>query len=236
MSVIYLIRHGQASFSAQDYDQLSDHGILQSQLLGETIKQKIQPGSHIISGTMLRHKQTMQHSLSALDNHQALQGLALEDCRWNEYDHKNILAVYNAALATPQGIKQYLIEQGKPFSYVKELFIHAIRQWTLASTSAQYTESFEEFYQRVLAGLTQVAKLNNDKTTVIYTSGGPISIVVCHLMGIPLHHFLDVNWNLVNGGITKLITRGPQQKLAVSTLNEHDFFAQQQDKTFITYT
>ena len=236
MSVIYLIRHGQASFSAQDYDQLSDHGILQSQLLGEALKQKISSNSQIISGTMLRHKQTMQHSLSALDNHQALRGLALEDCRWNEYDHKNILAVYNAALATPQGIKQYLTEQNKPFNQFKQLFIEAITQWVLASVSTHYTESFKAFCQRVLAGLTQVAKSSNEKPTVIYTSGGPISIVVCHLMGIPLHRFLDVNWNLVNGGITKLITRGPQQKLTISTLNEHDFFAQQQDKTFITYT
>ena len=71
---------------------------------------------------------------------------------------------------------------------------------------------------------------------MIYTSGGPISIVVCHLLGIPLHRFLDVNWNLVNGGVTKLITRGSQQKLAVSTLNEHDFFIMQQNKTRITYT
>ena len=34
MTTIYLIRHGQASFGQQNYDQLSNKGERQAQLLG----------------------------------------------------------------------------------------------------------------------------------------------------------------------------------------------------------
>ena len=34
MTTIYLIRHGQASFGAESYDQLSPNGELQAKLLG----------------------------------------------------------------------------------------------------------------------------------------------------------------------------------------------------------
>ena len=35
MGTLYLVRHGQASFGADDYDQLSKLGVQQSQRLGE---------------------------------------------------------------------------------------------------------------------------------------------------------------------------------------------------------
>jgi len=69
----------------------------------------------------------------------------------------------------------------------------------------------------------------------IYTSGGAISIIVCYLLGIPFSQFIDVNWSLVNGGVTKVVTRGKERKLALSTLNEHDIFEQHADKELITY-
>ena len=44
MPALYLIRHGQASFGAEDYDQLSDLGMRQSQHVGEYFSaQGIQP-------------------------------------------------------------------------------------------------------------------------------------------------------------------------------------------------
>ena len=35
MATIYLVRHGQASFGAEDYDALSELGCRQAQVLGE---------------------------------------------------------------------------------------------------------------------------------------------------------------------------------------------------------
>ena len=37
MSRLFLIRHAQASFLSENYDQLSDHGIDQAKILGESL-------------------------------------------------------------------------------------------------------------------------------------------------------------------------------------------------------
>jgi len=64
---------------------------------------------------------------------------------------------------------------------------------------------------------------------IVYTSGGPISLIVCSLLGLPLTRFIDINWTLVNCGVTKVITRSSSKELALATLNEHDIFEQNLD-------
>ena len=58
MGNLYLVRHGQASFGADDYDQLSDLGQRQSQRLGEYFAGKGLQFEAVLTGTLKRHAQT----------------------------------------------------------------------------------------------------------------------------------------------------------------------------------
>ena len=58
MRHIYLIRHGQASFDADDYDQLSPLGEEQSRLLGDWFRQSGQTLNQVVMGSNRRHRQT----------------------------------------------------------------------------------------------------------------------------------------------------------------------------------
>ena len=130
MTVFYLVRHGQASFSADNYDQLSDTGIEQALLVGSYLEKKIPKLTKVITGEMLRHKQTAEHSLLALmSSKDATPHAQVVDLGWNEYDHQNILAAYNSELATPSRARKYLAKQENPTRHFKELFINAINQW-----------------------------------------------------------------------------------------------------------
>src|SRR4051812_3324882 len=60
MGTLYLVRHGQASFGAADYDQLSDLGHKQSLRLGQYFAQKGIRFDGLIAGTLRRHKQTLE--------------------------------------------------------------------------------------------------------------------------------------------------------------------------------
>jgi broad specificity phosphatase PhoE len=60
MGQLYLIRHGQASFGAEDYDNLSELGRKQAQQLGAYFKQKNLQFDAVITGTLRRHTQTWQ--------------------------------------------------------------------------------------------------------------------------------------------------------------------------------
>ncbi|MCW8107855.1 histidine phosphatase family protein [Alteromonas ponticola] len=231
MAAIYLIRHGQASFHADDYDKLSALGIEQAAFVGRAMAyQKVVPDA-IYRGDLLRHQETAEHSLpeygEGLDVHIMPQ--------WNEYDHREILARYDERLATPSSTKELLGSHPNPKDAFKQAIMNAMDRWMSGVYDSDYTESWDNFTSRVFDGI-EVVRQAVHQASVVYTSGGPISVITCQLLGLPLTDLMKINWMLVNGGITKLIVRGKNRKLALSSLNEHSIFANTADKRFITYT
>ena len=60
MSHVWLIRHGQASFGADDYDKLSDHGIRQARMLGEWLAARDIRPARMMVGTLKRQRETAE--------------------------------------------------------------------------------------------------------------------------------------------------------------------------------
>ena len=58
MSSILLVRHGQASFGAADYDDLSPTGHEQSRVLGAALAARGVGADLVVAGEMRRHAQT----------------------------------------------------------------------------------------------------------------------------------------------------------------------------------
>src|SRR5690349_11420161 len=67
MGTLYLVRHGQASFGAADYDNLSELGRKQSVRLGEYFAHKGIHFDGLIAGTLRRHKQTLEGILQGMN-------------------------------------------------------------------------------------------------------------------------------------------------------------------------
>ena len=57
MATIYLVRHGQASFGKENYDQLSPTGWEQGRVLGRWLAGKVEPAA-IFGGDLERHRET----------------------------------------------------------------------------------------------------------------------------------------------------------------------------------
>jgi len=238
MAKIHFIRHGQASFAADNYDKLSETGIAQAKLLNNCLQDKQLTADIVITGSMLRHQQTADFSLNTdeLSNITNVNTVRFKDERWNEYDHQNILAVYKEEFATPQSMRDYLTKQADPKGAFQQHFIAAMNQWISSIDEPRYSESWQSFSTRVISALTECAKEHHGKTVLVYSSGGPISLVASQLLGLPLTTFMDINWTLVNAGITKVIAHGKSTpQLMLSTLNEHHIF-EQHNKKLITYT
>src|SRR5574338_803881 len=82
MAELYLVRHGQASFGADNYDQLSLLGREQGQLLGEYFAEREIVFDHVLLGTMNRHRQTAEAIFQG-----ATEGASFTEHRGlNEYD------------------------------------------------------------------------------------------------------------------------------------------------------
>lgn len=87
MGTIYLVRHGQASFGADNYDQLSALGLQQAQQLGRYWQERGMRFDAVYTGTLQRHVQTLagiQDGLPGLPEATALPAL-------NEYDSHELI-------------------------------------------------------------------------------------------------------------------------------------------------
>lgn len=265
MASIYLIRHGQASFGHDDYDQLSDLGMAQAKLLGTSLAQKMAQPTKVITGTMLRHQQTAQQALLAfqtgnepLANRKHLAGsehvtasehvttsehlLAQnhsafsveQDACWNEYAHQEILGAYDERFATPAGIRAFLKSSEHPEKQFLSLFNQAVARWMSGEFDADYSETWAGFKGRLQQGLSALlSSLESKDEVLVFTSGGPISYLAQSYLGVPETQLMQMNWTLINCGVTKLIQS--RQGVLVASLNEHSVFEKPHNRHLISY-
>lgn len=234
MASIYLIRHGQASFGQENYDQLSELGQKQATHLGQAIAQRVPNIDQVVLGGMQRHRQTAENCLAGYELRLADSGPMI-DAGWNEYDHQNILAQLRPEYQTATGMTEYIAAQKNPKQVFEQDFNAAIDRWTSGQFDADYVETWQDYRQRVLTSLQRVVDASKTaKNLFVFTSGGPISVVAQHLLGVPAEQIMRMNWTLMNCAVTKLVTTS--DRVFLSTLNEHTHFEGADNKHLITYT
>lgn len=202
MGVIHLIRHGQAAWDSDNYDQLSELGVKQSASLGMAWEAIEKRWDHAISGSMERHVHT---AAEVIEGAGFGDGYDI-DQRWNEFDHLALTGHLDAA-TRPSSAKEFQARLNS-----------AIEDWMGGSVHAG--ESFAEFEGRVLAGFQHTRGLAGPgSTAVVFTSGGPIAMVVSHLLAGDASMFMRLNTVIVNASLTTVIVGTKEARLL--SFNEH---------------
>lgn len=229
MGAIYLIRHGQASFGAADYDRLSELGVRQAELLGRALRARLPSVASAWCGSMQRHRQTAEACLAAFGGSPP----PTVDAGWDEYDHDEVIAVFEPRFADRAALGSELGRHDDPARAFQRIFAAAVARWVEGAHDADYRESWPQFRRRVADALARLARaLGKGETALVFTSGGPIAAVAGELVGVPPARQPQLAWTLANGGITKLVCRGDVVHL--STLNEHSHF-EGADGRLVTY-
>ena len=154
MGVIYLVRHGQASFGDDDYDQLSPLGQEQARHLGEWINDCGLSVAAIATGTQKRHRQSAA-ACSTLCYAPAEENWQ-EDAGFNEFDHHEVLVRHRPEFAAPQALKQFLAQAGNPRRAFQQIFSQAVSRWISGRHDTEYAESFASFRERVTTALNRL--------------------------------------------------------------------------------
>ena len=229
MGVVYLLRHGQASFGAADYDVLSETGRLQAERAGRALAARAGRLDLVVSGSLRRQRDTAALALAGFPGAPP----CTDDRAWDEYDHLDVLQAVDPALRDRAGIASRLAREERPREAFKELFERALERWTSGLHDADYRESLGAFLTRVEAGLERVlATLHPSGTALVVTSGGPIAAVCHDLLRLPPARAFEVAGALVNGGFTKLVAS--PRGVRLSTLNEHGHL-EEPGRTLVTY-
>ena len=207
MSVLLLVRHGQASWGEADYDRLSALGEEQSRVVGAALSARgVQPDL-VVRGAMLRHRQTTDGAVAG----SGWTGEVVEDAGWDEFDHEQMLELH------PSGL-----EEGEELTRAAfaRWFEEATRRWTSDEFADEYDESFAAFTERVDAALRRtVERLGDGRTAVVVTSGGPIAWVAAALLDGGAAVWARLNPVTVNTSVTKVVV-GRRGSTLVS-FNDH---------------
>ena len=222
MGTLYLVRHGQASFGATNYDQLSPLGHEQCLRLGQYLRGKGQTFEAVITGSLQRHRQ----SYAAIA--EGLQSQA-EPLVWpglNEYDsHAMIAAVHPAPLPRPDTPEQY--------RHHFKLLRQGLKQWMAGTAQPLGMPSHRDFVAGVSSALDHVLQQHTGDVLLV-SSGGPISAAVCHILGSPPEVMIDLNMRLRNSAITEFAYT-PKRHMLV-TYNALPHLEDERYQRWITFT
>jgi len=191
MGNLYLVRHGQASFGADDYDQLSALGHKQSVRLGQYFRGKGLSFEAVLTGTLRRHVQTFEGIAEGL-------GLKAEALAWpglNEYDSAAVIAAIQP---------QPLDKADTPEMYRRHfrLLRDGLAQWMAGVVSPRGMPSYQDFVAGVSSALDHVRR-QHEGNVLIVSSGGPISTAVGHVLGTTPETTIELNLRIRNSSVTE---------------------------------
>lgn len=199
MSELYLVRHGQASLGEDNYDQLSEMGFAQSHALGDYIAQRQLQFDYLLTGTMQRHRQTLDAlvsrcHLSAVDR--------AEHAGLNEYDFHSICALFGEHKPDDP---QLLAARENPRD--TKLFYRLLRKALLAWSNGELAgapESYAGFVARVSAAAEDIRKQAGRGARVLaVSSGGAISQFIGTILQLAPDKIIELNLQARNTGLTQ---------------------------------
>ncbi|HLJ85943.1 MAG TPA: histidine phosphatase family protein [Candidatus Angelobacter sp.] len=225
MSLLFLVRHGQASFLEQNYDKLSAVGEAQARLLGEYWAERKVVFDRVFTGPRVRQRETARIAGEVCTQ----KGLPWpEPIVMREFDEYSGEAVMDQALPglveTDSKIRELslafrnagsLREQHSTF---QRLFEAVISKWVAGELKVENIESWPEFSARVQRGLVQISSNGGGGERVaVFSSAGPIGVGVQYALELAPTVTLKLVWMVRNCSLNEFLFS--RERFTMSTFN-----------------
>lgn len=194
MPTLSLVRHGQASFGADDYDQLSDLGRRQALRLGQYLRQRHGDELRfdaVLTGTLRRQTGTWQAIAEG-------GGIEAPHVSWpglNEYDsHAVIAAIHPAPLPRPDTPELYR----QHFRLLRD----GLNAWIEGRLQPAGMPSYADWRAGIVGALDHVREHYRGDVLLV-SSGGPIATAVAHILQAPPATSIELNLRIRNTALTQ---------------------------------
>lgn len=219
-AMFHLIRHGQASFGAEDYDRLSDLGHAQARALGAALKdQGVMPNIGFI-GAQRRHRETYDGIMQGMGlelEPQVLPGL-------NEFDFGGLLDARFAGREAPENLHT---DRRTHFRLLRDVVL----EWQRGEIDAP-PEPFEAFRDRVDDAIRTI-EAQGGTTPLAVSSGGAIGFFTAMVMEAPASQMILLQLQIRNCGVSKYILSKGRRWL--HGFNETPHVTAETQAEFLTY-
>ena len=200
MSRLLLIRHGQASFGAADYDVLSARGIEQSRRLGAYLAQTRLGIDALYRGPRKRHADTADHLRAAAADAGCELPEPVELDGLDEYPAFELLRHW-----MPQLRERDLDLADQLAAGSAQAIERVTMMWARGELDTGGLESFAAFEERVGLAIDRIrADHGRGVTVAAITSGGPVSVAVKRCLELAPDKAIAVAWVMINTSITEL--------------------------------
>jgi broad specificity phosphatase PhoE len=205
MAELFLVRHAQAAFGTDDYDRLTELGHRQAQWLGHYFRERDIRFDRVVSGTLRRHRETLEGVAQA----GVLLGQPSLDERLDEYDPERLVQAHLAALQDERGEPQPLpaLDPAGPRKEHFRLLRAALTDWTLGKIDPRVHRSFRDFQEGAYQAFRDACRPGREapvERVLVVSSGGPISSIVAHHLGMPAASFVALNLQVRNSGFCEI--------------------------------
>ena len=219
MGTLHLVRHGQASAFAKDYDKLSDIGEHQARKLGDWFARKGIEVNAVFVGPRVRHVRTAEL---------AAEGARAAGAKWpapeplEDLDEARLDPLFGRA-AELAAAHERLASAATPQAGVVELLtlwiggeLHRAQTGVLAEVGRDL-EPWSDFSQRARRALDAMRAGPRGRRALAFTSGGPIAAMLQLALRAPDQTALDLMCALRNASVSELTFSAT--RLSVASFN-----------------
>ena len=222
MARLSLVRHAQASFLSQNYDQLSALGETQAHLLGEYWAQHHVVLDRVCTGPALRHRHTAQLVAEAYRKANLVFPTSFIIEEFDEFPGEVVLSeslpqllANNPKVRDLHDAMQKAGTDAAKRATFQRLFQAVISLWVREEIKPKNVESWQDFCDRVNRGLSNyLANAARGETGAIFTSGGPISVAVQRALHLSALDTLEIAWMQRNCSFTEFLFSGSRFMLS----------------------
>jgi broad specificity phosphatase PhoE len=175
MQETYLIRHGQASARARNYDVLSPLGVQQAQRLGQHLARQRVTIDGVFSGPRQRQRDTALHLVAAARE----AGLELADPvelpAGDEIPVDAILFLWLPRVIDHDPVARAMATQNFDHDEreIRRVLFKAMLAWAADEVTSPSLPTFAQFSTRIESALSEVRRVG--PTTLFVTSAGPVA-------------------------------------------------------------
>ncbi len=224
MSILTLVRHGQAMPFQKESDRLSPLGEAQSKKLGEFWARQRLTFDEVYTGPLLRQRQTAELAAASAD---LSLPTPIEIQELSEYDSNGIL----------NRLVPHLSERDPEFKALVEAFEHAetrrnrhfqrmfeviVLHWFEGKIESPDVEPWPAFRDRVHLAIRRITSGGGGgRRIAVFTSGGPIGVAVQMAVGAPERSAIEINWRVRNCSLTEFVFAGSRFSLDCFNATPH---------------
>lgn len=234
MATIYLIRHGQASFGAADYDKLSELGCRQAQVVGEYLRDCNITFDAVYSGDLSRQRETARLAIAS----QPEEVSHHIDPRFNEIQNDEQLKYLLPEVVKNNPAIEALVERGLSSSKDYQKVIDAVfNYWVSPRCKDSRIQSWADYSAGTRQAMLELMQSQGGgKTVGVFTSGGTIATIVAQVLGLTGEETYQFYEPIFNCSVSQLFYSGT--RISLSYFNDRSFLqllGAQQGESLVSY-